>query len=319
MLQCVAQLSQPQAQVEQPPPPAKKPKQKPKPKAKTPGNLPAPEPAPVGLSSGDTSTSVPEDSPQAASSEEADGDSGGSKKLHGNGGSTDNYRWVQTLGDLTVSVPVPSGRYQAGAHHYLCAAHVQEKRHSHRAICAGTRAKQLSVTIAKDRLQVGLKGAEPIVHGPLHKAIKPSEEESYWTLEDNKEVTIFLQKVPRPCRPVRWYAINTPAPQANEMEWWKCVIQGDPEIDTQLVEPENSKLDDLDGETRQTVEKMMYDQRQKALGLPTSEDQQKQDMLKKFMAVCCLCNVSSSLELVFHLRRAAQQHPEMDFSNAKIS
>lgn len=145
---------------------------------------------------------------------------------------------------------------------------------------AGTKAKHLKIDIRKKGLTATVQGQAPVLDADLFATVKL--EDCFWSVEDDttsggRLVSITLSKM-------------------NQMEWWKHVCVGEPEINTQKVEPENSKLSDLDGDTRQTVEKMMYDQRQKAAGLPTADEQGKQDMLKKFM----------------------ESHPEMDFSKAKI-
>ncbi|XP_074281671.1 protein BOBBER 1-like [Silene latifolia] len=140
----------------------------------------------------------------------------------------------------------------------------------------GTKSRFIVCEIKKNHLKVGLKGQAPIIDGELYKPVKPDD--CFWSLEDQKAVSILLTK-------------------HDQMDWWRAVVKGDPEVDTQKVEPESSKLGDLDPETRSTVEKMMFDQRQKTMGLPTSDEMQKQELLKKFMA----------------------EHPEMDFSNAKFA
>ncbi|KAI7902266.1 HSP20-like chaperone [Cokeromyces recurvatus] len=140
----------------------------------------------------------------------------------------------------------------------------------------GTRARDLDIVLKKDKLKVALKGQTAFIDGELSQTIKVDD--STWSVDDQKEVLIHLEKV-------------------NQMQWWDSVIKGAPKINTQKIQPENSKLSDLDGETRAMVEKMMFDQRQKAMGKPDSDALKKQQMFENFK----------------------KQHPELDFSKAKFS
>ncbi|KAA0146816.1 hypothetical protein FNF29_07792 [Cafeteria roenbergensis] len=148
---------------------------------------------------------------------------------------------------------------------------------------AGTRGKDLSVSFKPETLSVGLKGAASVLDGPLFAAVAVAD--CTWTIEDapasaggGRLVTVMLAK-------------------AYGMAWWPHVVTTEPKLDLSKVEPENSNLGDLDAETRKTVEKMMFDSRQKAMGKPTSDELERQRVLERFM----------------------KQHPEMDFSQAKIS
>ncbi|KAL0951265.1 hypothetical protein HGRIS_007979 [Hohenbuehelia grisea] len=140
----------------------------------------------------------------------------------------------------------------------------------------GTRARDLAVVIAKKKLSVGLKGQEKILDGELCKDIKV--EDSTWTVEDNEAIHIHLEKI-------------------NRETWWENVLTHHAKINTRKIEPPNSKLSDLDGETRGMVEKMMFDNQQKQMGKPTSDELKKLEALEKFKAA----------------------HPELDFSQAKVT
>ena len=62
--------------------------------------------------------------------------------------------------------------------------------------------------------------------------------------------------------------------------WWDSVVKGDPEIDTQQVDS-TCKIDEYDAETQGSIRKIMFDQKQKAKGLPTSEEIEQEELMSQ--------------------------------------
>lgn len=142
------------------------------------------------------------------------------------------------------------------------------------------RGKDLNVTLGLNKCLVQIKGETAIIDGNWPEQI--NTEDSLWTLEPTPEGKVLKLAI------AKW---------SSKMGWWDCVVKGDPKINTQKIQPETSKISDIqDGEMKGQVEKMMFDMKQKQQGLPSSDDMAKQDKIKDFM----------------------KAHPEMDFSKAKI-
>lgn len=107
------------------------------------------------------------------------------------------------------------------------------------------KSKEIKVAISVTHLTVYIRGDKYI---DADFPEKVNVDDSLWTIESEtgqRMINIAIQKF------------------SGQMHWWDCALKGDSTIDTKKINPENSKLSDLDGETRQTVEKMMFDMRQK--------------------------------------------------------
>jgi len=90
-------------------------------------------------------------------------------------------------------------------------------------------------------------------------------DESMWVVEDDPAgefgtVVITLDKIKK--------------------TWWESVVEGDPIIDATMVDS-TCKIDEYDPETQAAIRKIMFDQKQKAMGLPTSDELTTEAIIEK--------------------------------------
>lgn len=97
-----------------------------------------------------------------------------------------------------------------------------------------------------------------LIEGELYDRIKADD--SSWTLEDGNKLVLNLEK-------------------AGE-NIWKTICKGHQEIDATKVD-NNKKITEFDPETEGALRKIVYEQNRKAAGLPTTEEEQQQEMLRK--------------------------------------
>lgn len=127
--------------------------------------------------------------------------------------------------------------------------------------------KDLSIEIKSTSLNVSLRNGPPacsglksreIIAGKLSQKIRIDE--SLWSLSPGEHVAVNLEKF--------------------EQKWWDGVFEGDEKIDKSSIDT-TQQVADFDEQTQGDIRKVMYDQQQKMMGKPTSDEQKTHTMLEK--------------------------------------
>lgn len=162
----------------------------------------------------------------------------------GNGGSTDRYKWTQTLEECTVLVGIPPGVRGKDLQVLLQPMSLSIRRKntlSPPADAADAVATTADATTAAPR-------THSFLEGELTHRIVPSE--STWTLESGVlQVVLYKQ-------------LKT---------FWETVLTGDAKIDADLVDSRRN-ISTYDEATQAQIRKIMFDQQQQQKGLPTSDE-----------------------------------------------
>lgn len=162
-----------------------------------------------------------------------------------NGAICSNYKWGQTLEDITIDIPIG----------------------------VSISSKMLDLDVSDDGVLIVKAKGELIFQAELSHAIE--ERAFQWTIEDNGKAA--SDKFGR-CLSFYFTKIN-------QFAWWDSAFKGHPKININKIQAPEGKLDKLDNDTRRMVEKLMFDQRQQAQGKPTSEQLEKMALFEKFKAM----------------------------------
>lgn len=227
-----------------------------------------------------------------------------------NGGVGPGYWWEQTLSDVTLYVRVPRG----------------------------VGARDVEVAVATTHLRLALRGARaPIIDADLRGAVKAGD--AVWGIEATEsgpgalvrpvDVARGADEPPEGCGlpPVDARALVLAAAAADGPAtadaggrvltlhldkagegWWRSATVGGPEIDAQRVDSEQP-VESYDEETQAVIRKIMWDQGQKAKGLPTSDEIQA-------AAIAGAMRAAAQRSPEEGIASTAQRSPEEEFAGA---